>query len=88
MTDREMKIYEYKDSGGRNLCKQHHMLKCSECFYVDILEQKYKRYRRGLRRILELLDSEGWSQFDAIALEDNIHDFVTNLLGDEDHESS
>lgn len=43
-----MKSYEYKDSGGRNLCKQHHMLRCSECFYVGVLERENKRYREAL----------------------------------------
>jgi len=34
-----MKQYEYKDDGGRVLCKSHHMLRCSECAHVDDLEQ-------------------------------------------------
>ncbi len=46
-----MKSYEYKDSGGRNLCKQHHMLRCSECFYVDVLERENKRYREFIETV-------------------------------------
>ncbi|MBW8350761.1 hypothetical protein K0H71_15095 [Bacillus sp. IITD106] len=49
-----MKSYEYKDNGGRNLCKQHHMLRCSECFYVDVLERENKRYREAIEQMLKL----------------------------------
>ena len=44
----EMESYEYKDVGGRVLCKQHHMLRCSECDYVDELKDKNKQYLEGV----------------------------------------
>lgn len=49
MTDRKLKSYEYKDSGGRHICQSHHMLRCSECSYIDVLEQENKIYRKALK---------------------------------------
>lgn len=46
-----MKSYEYKDDGRRVLCKQHHMLRCSECDYVDGLKQQNNRYEEKLEEI-------------------------------------
>lgn len=45
-----MKQYEELDSGGRVVCKTHGMLRCSECEYVDELEQENKWYRETLKK--------------------------------------
>lgn len=47
-----MKQYEYKDDGGRSLCKKHHMLRCSECFYTGFLEQENMEYRESIKLAL------------------------------------
>ncbi|MFU0790676.1 MAG: hypothetical protein ACFWT6_12055 [Virgibacillus proomii] len=46
-----MQSYEYEDEGGRTLCKQHHKIRCSECFYVDVLERENQRYKQALEEI-------------------------------------
>ena len=49
-----MQDYEYKDEGGRYLCKLHGRLRCDECHYVSELQERNKRYREAVEKIEEL----------------------------------
>ncbi|QTY16925.1 hypothetical protein [Virgibacillus pantothenticus] len=49
-----MQSFEYEDEGGRTLCKQHHKIRCSECFYVDVLERENQRYKQALEDIRDI----------------------------------
>lgn len=46
-----MQDYEYKDEGGRFLCRLHHRIRCDECHYVSDLRDENKRYREALEKI-------------------------------------
>jgi len=53
-SDYSIKDYEHKVN-GRVLCKQHGLLRCSECAYVDDLEKKNKRYRKTIEETLQAM---------------------------------
>ena len=48
-----IKDYEHMVN-GRVLCKEHGLIRCSECAYVDDLEKQNKRYREALEEINDL----------------------------------
>jgi len=43
-----MQDYEYRDEGGRYLCRLHHRLRCDECHYVSDLQEKNRYYREAI----------------------------------------
>ena len=43
-----MQDYEYRDEGGRYLCRLHHRLRCDECHYVSVLQEQNKLYREAI----------------------------------------
>lgn len=47
-----MQDYEYKDEGGRFLCRLHHRIRCDECHYVSDLRDENKRYREAIQKAI------------------------------------
>lgn len=49
-----MQSYEYKDEGGRFLCKLHHRLRCGECHYVSELKDESRNHHATIEKLLDM----------------------------------
>ncbi len=55
MTENNYLVRDYEEKvNGRILCKQHGLLRCSDCAYIDDLEKENNRYREKFEAIQDI----------------------------------
>lgn len=78
-----MKSFETTDSGGRIVCKEHGLLRCSECAYIAELESEVFRLQGELAGDGVLTLAEQVSHYKAVSERLQERNNLANELLDE-----